>query len=419
MTMNGVAVIHVRWSGFLSRLSRYWPYILGAGVLVQLTGLLFNNDGSRYATQLYLLLFAPALLLLLSRRLSVETWRQLPACLLLGLCAWVLLCGWLHPGVAKGVGYWFKITGLLLLYVFAVASLVRQPRVFVGVLTAAMAMAVLFAWLTLYYQFGVLDKPLDYQAMRFAGRLSELGWNGFANLKHPIVAGLYYGVFATLAIGLLAGFPLRTWQAALLAAGICGLFAYILLTFSRGAWFSTATGCLAMLLLFPSRRSRLLLGAGALLLLVALFVFWPEIRHERQVGLSSRGLIWDEWARRFPVFWLTGAGAGANFAFTFPPPFDWSVKHAHSLYLQLWYEYGIVGILLFVALLASLLWKGWTCRTEPLARVGLALLAFAMVAMISDVYAIFHRPSPYWVVFWLPVGILLGVRQPSSARETA
>ena len=89
--------------------------------------------------------------------------------------------------------------------------------------------------------------------------------------------------------------------------------------------------------------------------------------------------------------------------------------HAHSLYLQLWYEFGIVGFLLFVGLLLSLLHKAWQCREQPLARLGAALLAFAMIAMVSDIYAVFHRPSPYWVVFWLPVGILLGVQKRQQA----
>ncbi|WP_244541010.1 O-antigen ligase family protein [Azotobacter beijerinckii] len=403
----------------LSRFSKAWPYVLGTGLVVQLTGLLFNNDGSRYATQTYLSLFVPALLLLLFRRLSAATWRQPSGGILLGLCAWVLLCGWLNPGSSSGPSHWSKIVLLVLLYVFAVASLVRQPRVFAGLLVAAVTVAAVFAWLTLYYQFGVLDKPLDYQALRLTGRLSELGWNGLADLDHPIVAGLYYGVFAVLATGLLVGLPVRAWQAALLVLGMLGLLAYILLTFSRGAWFATAAGAVVMLLLFPNLKAKTLLGGGALLLLVALPIFWPEIQYERQVGLSHRELIWANWGERLPTFWLWGAGAGADFEFVFPPPAQWSVKHAHSLYLQFWFEYGLPGILLLVALLASLLWKGWTCRAEPLARLGLALLAFALVAMVSDIYAIFHRPSPYWVVFWFPVGILLGVQRPRFASGAA
>ncbi|BCR24084.1 hypothetical protein KAM429_18590 [Aquipseudomonas alcaligenes] len=70
---------------------------------------------------------------------------------------------------------------------------------------------------------------------------------------------------------------------------------------------------------------------------------------------------------------------------------------------------------MFFALLLSLLWKAWVFRGQAIARLGAALLVFAMIAMVSDIYAVFHRPSPYWVVFWLPVGILLGVQKRQQA----
>lgn len=394
-----------------------WLWILALGLFVQLTGLLFNNDGSRYATQMYLLLFVPVLLLLLWRRLSLDTWRQVPGLLLLGLLAWVVLSSLLNTGSAKDPAYWLKIVGLIVLYVFAVASLARHQKAFNGLLIAVVVLAALFAWLTLYYQFVILEKPVEYKELRFAGRLSELGWRGLADLKHPVIAGLYYGVFAVLLTYLFVGLKVRVWQAVVLALGMLGLLAYVLLTFSRGAWFSTAAGALALLLLFPNIRSRSLIGVGCLLLLVAFYLFWSEIQNERAVGLSHRGFIWESWLDRLPEFWLMGAGAGADFVFVFPWG-SFSVFHAHSLYLQLWYEYGIVGIVLFALLLLSLLWKGWQCRAQPLARLGVALLVYAMVAMVSDVYAIFHRPSPYWVLFWFPVGILLGV-QPGNTEERA
>ncbi len=395
-----------------------WLWILALGLFVQLTGLLFNNDGSRYATQMYLLLFVPALLLLLWRRLSLDTWRQAPGLLLLGLLAWVVLSSLFNTDSGKAPAYWLKIVGLIVLYVFAVASLVRHQKAFNGLLIAVAVLAVLFAWLTLYYQFGVLEKPLEYNKIRLDGRLSELGWRGLADLRHPVIAGLYYGVFAVLLTYLFVGLKVRVWQAALLALGMLGLLAYVLLTFSRGAWFSTAAGGFALLLLFSNTRSRSLIGGGCLLMLVIVYLFWPEIQHELERGVSNRDLIWANWAERFPEFWSLGAGAGADFLFVFPGGW-FSVRHAHSLYLQLWYEYGIVGIILFALLLLSLLWKGWQCRAQPLARLGVALLVYAMVAMVSDVYAIFHRPSPYWVLFWFPVGILLGVRPGNAEERTA
>ncbi|MHA6493810.1 O-antigen ligase family protein [Pseudomonas borbori] len=397
----------------IATLPTAWLWILALGLFVQLTGPLFNNDGSRYATQTYLLLFMPTFLLLLWRRFSLSTWCQPPGCILLCLLAWVVLSSGFNTGSGKNLTYWLKIVGLIVFYVFAVASFVRHKSAFNGLLLASVALAALFAWLTLYYQFGVLDKPLEYNIVRISGRLSELGWRGMADLKHPVIAGLYYGVFVVLLTYLFVGLKVEVWQTALLALGMLGLLAYVLLTFSRGAWFSTAVGALVLLLLFPSTRSRSLIGTGCLLILVAAYLFWPEVQYELKRGVSNRDLIWANWAERFPTFWLAGAGAGADFQFAFPRPHYFSVIHAHSLYLQLWYEYGVVGIVLFVLLLLSLLQKGWQCRAQPLARLGIALLVYAMVAMVSDVYAIFHRPSPYWVLFWFPVGILLGVQSDS------
>ncbi|MEK8079565.1 O-antigen ligase family protein [Pseudomonas sp. XK-1] len=388
-------------------LPKAWFLVLVLGLFVQLTGLLFNSDGSRYATQTYLLLFVPALILLFWQRLSLHTWRQVPGVLFLCLLAWVLASSLFNPGSNNDADYWLKIVLLILLYVFAVASLVSHKRAFTGLLVAVVTLVAVFAWLTIYYQFVVLDKPLGYAVLRHA-RLYELGWRGLADLKNPIIAGLYYGVFAVLLTYLLVGFKVRAWQAALLVVGMAGLLVYVLFTASRGAWFSTAAGCLAALLLFPNIKSRTLIGLGCLVVAAAVYLFWPEIQHEREIGVSGRDLIWGNWADRLPEFWLMGAGAGADLIFNFPNS-NRGFLHAHSLYLQLWYEYGIVGFGLFVLLLLSLLWKGWQCRAEPLARLGLALLVLAMVAMVSDVYAIFHRPSPFWVLFWFPVGILLGV----------
>lgn len=389
--------------------------VMAVGLFLQLAGLLFNNDGSRYATQLYLLLFAPALGLLVSQRFAVGLWRQAPGIILLVLFAWVLLIAGGHPGASKTMGYWSKVVLLVMLYVFAVATLVRRERVFVGVVLVASIIAVVFAWLTLCYQYGVLGRPLTYPEVRLF-RLSELGWREFADLDHPIVAGLYYGVFTALLCWLFVRFPLRLWQSAALIFGVAGILLYVLFTFSRGAWFSVAVSIFTLLVIYPNFKSRALLSLAGVSLIAILWFFWPEIQAERGVGLSNRDQIWKNWLVHLPEFWLLGSGAGADLYYRFSNGYE--VIHSHSLYLQLWYEYGVVGITLFVALLLSLLWKGWQCREQPLARLGIALLVFAMVAMVSDVYAIFHRPSPYWVIFWFPVGILLGVQKPNSVAQT-
>lgn len=388
--------------------------LMAVGLFIQLAGLLFNNDSSRYATQLYLLLFVPALVLLVSQPLAADLWRQPSALILLALLSWVLLEAGFNPGSNAGIGRWAKVLLLVVLYLFCVASLVRRGRLFSVVLMAAVAVVAAFAWATLYYQYGVLERPLSYPEIR-QFRLHELGWRGLADLDHPIVAGLYYSVFAILLCWLFISSNIRIWQAGLMATGMLGLLLYVLFTFSRGAWFSLAGGLFILLLLTPNIRARSLLATGVMVLGLVLLLFWPQIQAEHSVGLSNRDQIWANWWVHFPEFWLLGSGAGADLYFKFPG-IDYRVIHAHSLYLQLWFELGIVGVLLFASLLFSLLWKAWVCRQQAVARLGAGLLVFAMIAMVTDIYAIFQRPSPYWLVLWLPVGILLGVSRPQAGE---
>ena len=395
-------------------LSRPGLALLALGLFVQLSGFLFNNDGSRQATQVYLLLFAPALILLIAERFALSLWRQPCALVLLALLGWVVLRGCFGDSW-KPLGYWPKVALLILLYVFVIGHLLSK-----GVIEVPLALAVLlaccFAWLTLLVQFVILDKPLAYEVLRSTGRLRELGWHGFADFSHPIPAGLYHGVFAVLLLSVLVERELKAWAWLAVLVGLAGLLVYVLLTFSRGAWFSTLAGGLTLLTLSPQRRARILLLIGALAILLMMVVFWSRVEHEWFLGTSQRGPIWLNWLARLPEFWALGEGAGVEMIYRYP----WGdmVNHAHSLYLQLWFEYGIVGIVLFVLLLGTALHKAWRLRADPSARVALATLVFALVAMVSDISAVFSRPSPYWVVLWLPVGLIIGLRSPVERPAT-
>lgn len=395
-----------------------WQAVLSLGLFLQISGILLIADGSSYSTQVHLLLLLPSLLLLLVRP-SLGLCRQPVTLALLGLLTCLILNAiWRPEAGGKSSGYWLRIALFVLLYIHAVGHLVRHPQTLLKLLTLCAVVAAVCAWMTLIHQFGIKATPLDYATIRDDARLYTLDWQGLADLKHPIIAGLYYGVFIiVLSQRLVADNP-RIWQSGLILLALAGLCAYVLLTFSRGAWIATLTSGLCLLLLFPGRTSRVLLISGACLLLGMLVWFWPEVRNEWLVrGASRRDLIWLSWLERLPDFWFWGAGPGAPFEFTYP--WGGSVKHAHSFYLQLWYQLGLPGITLFILFLGCLLHKGWRLRRQPLARLGLALLILAMVAMLSDVSTVFLRPNHYWVLFWLPAGILIGLRpaQPSDQRH--
>lgn len=400
-------------------LSANWQAVLSLGLFLQVSGILLIADGSRYSTQVHLFLLLPSLVLLLVRP-NFQLWKQPAVLALAGLLACLILNAlWRTDAADKSFGYWLKISLFVVLYIHAVGRLALHPRTLMTVLTLCAAVAAAFAWMTLIHQFGIKAIPLDYATIREDARLQTLDWQGLADLKHPIIAGLYYGVFIIVLSQRLVAAPLRIGQAGLILLGIAGLCAYVLLTFSRGAWISTLTAGLCLLLLFPGRVSRTLLISGAIVLVGMLIIFWPEVRNEWLVrGASRRDLIWLSWLERLPDFWLWGAGPGVPFDFTYP--WGGSIQHAHSLYLQLWYQLGLPGITLFILLLGCLLHKGWRLRQQPLARLGLAMLILAMMAMLSDIHSLFLRPNHYWVLFWLPAGILIGLQPcPSPAPQTS
>lgn len=402
-----------------SMLNLFFLFWASVGLFFQLAGLAFNNDGSKYATQLNLLLFLPALGLVLSSKPKLEFPKEMSTWLLILLFSWVLLYASIGYTDKDDLSGWFKNIFFICLYLSVLANIIVRQSLFVNVVSASVLVVSVFALLTLIYQFAVLKHSIDYDVARWR-RIHELGWNGFADLTHPIYAGLYYGAFAVMLTWIFINYKLKFWQYCLIFCGLAGLLIYVIYTFSRGAWASTCVaGFILLLLSWRNNKAKGLLYVGLGGLVLGTYYFWPELVSEQNIGVNGRQLIWAHWFHQLPSFWLWGNGADAAFSFTFPSglsriPAGFTVNQAHSLYLQFWFEYGVVGVSLFLAMLLSLLYKGWICRDQPLARLGVSLLIFALVAMVSEVHSIIMRPNPYWVVVWFPIGIIIGLNRAKS-----
>ncbi len=384
----------------------YWVYVLSFGLFVHVVGELFNNSGGRHAFQTYMLLFLPSLVLVLKERLCPRFWMEPERLVFCGFLGFTLMQGVFNPGSSGEAWHWLKIVILISLYVFAIAKAMQDERVFHVLLYAIVFGAAVFAAWTLIYQFLILERPFDYASLH-ANRLFEVGYKGFGNLKNPVISGLYYSV--PMVIGFYLYINNRSSRKLLvfLVAALFLVMAYVLLTFSRSAWFSTAVGLLMILALTPNRRSKKTFCLILLLLALSALMFMPELLHLQQRGLSGRELIWKDWLRNLDQFWLFGSGAGRDYLYTIYNVA--TLHHAHSLYLQVWFELGVFGILLFVMLLGVLARKGWRLRQHRLAKLGLGLLAFSATAMISDVGSLFEKKDAWWVVTWLPFGILLAL----------
>lgn len=118
-------------------------------------------------------------------------------------------------------------------------------------------------------------------------------------------------------------------------------------------------------------------------------------------GTSHRLDIWAESIRLIRERPLFGHGLADNIhvdgdrgeVFTFP----------HDLYLSLLFYSGIVGLLLFAAIVLALALRLIRLRGRPEVPVLAALLTDALLAGLTDLGQITKGPGPIWIILWLPL----------------
>jgi len=78
--------------------------------------------------------------------------------------------------------------------------------------------------------------------------------------------------------------------------------------------------------------------------------------------------------------------------------------HHHSLYLVTWYHGGLPALLCLLSLIVIALLRGRHSATNTNWQL---LLLFGLISIMADGKRLFESPDHIWLVFWLPLGILL------------
>lgn len=126
--------------------------------------------------------------------------------------------------------------------------------------------------------------------------------------------------------------------------------------------------------------------------------------HWRQIPLVGYGpggfqLQFAEWQ----VEWLRQHGPGRA-----DRRFAGDLDHAHNDYLELWVDYGPVGLCAFLGLCGWLIGKAWRLRPKIAPAFGGAAWACAASLLaIACVDFPFHRPAE-WGLYWIVLGALAG-----------
>lgn len=219
-----------------------------------------------------------------------------------------------------------------------------------------------------------------------------------------------FGIFAILA---LAKFQQkRTIAVSLSAAAIAASsLLFIWLNQSRTAFVALMLSLLIMVFLSGNVRRGMRWMIGVLFAIsIALVMIFPEVIEEAMVrGTSLRPQIWLEIWRHAVEAPILGHGLTTKVAVQFEN--IRLFETAHNAYLQVFWQGGLVGLGIFLLLLYVAARQAWVTGRRDGDMTIFCMLMFTMIVMLSGVDTLIERPRDQWILFWLPIALLLAGRQ--------
>lgn len=233
-------------------------------------------------------------------------------------------------------------------------------------------------------------------------RLQALG-----QLDQPVLGPLVFGLFAILAFFHLQspGYCRFRW---LYVATIVAVSALVLLTQSRGPIAALA---LTLLLGLTLRADWKVLAAAALVGVSLIAAYEATHDNSLYVALTQRGASYrlDAWMHavgQIEVRPILGHGLSADFALRVTDDYD--ITHPHSLFLGIAYYGGLLGLSLFVAVLALVARLVWQAQKTPEGPMLTCLYVYSLLAVLTDSHRPVTAPEEIWYFFWFPIAIIIG-----------
>lgn len=315
----------------------------------------------------------------------------------------------------------FHLTGLIFAVVLTSAVESEGELIRVSAFGAAgMAVASLYG---LYQSYVGVKVDILLVDMRYNADMPGRIYSFFQN---PNTLGQILVMLIPLSIGLI--FASRTFwgRLAALAASGLGILALVL-TLSRGSWLGLMVAAVVFVALYRYQLLPLFILAAA-----ALVPFLPETIINR--ALSSFNFRDTSISSRFPIYEASfksilhspvlGAGLGSELVWKFFARYGFykgtlTFAHLHNIFLQLWIECGLFGMLAFAGTSLSVFKESARAAArsrsalKPLLIGGASALTGALVCGMTDY--IWYYPRAL-CVFWFLMGILFaGIRLSKKA----
>jgi O-antigen ligase len=236
--------------------------------------------------------------------------------------------------------------------------------------------------------------------------ISASDWRleGDSAFNRPLHAAHYFGFFATY--GLVRCYQeAKTRKWLIYAASLIPSLLYILLTFSRGPLISYILVYLVISIFWfkkPTHAILAIIFAGGVTL-----VYFDTLT---QRGSSFRLEIWHSSIELIQSNFWFGIGEGTKLDIPYGP--NRLAPHAHNLFLDVFTRSGFFGLLLINVIALFVAYRTW--RAVPSEHLFVGTLLFFFLAMMTDVQKLINSPSGGYVVFWLPLTILLVMNSRTS-----
>lgn len=311
--------------------------------------------------------------------------------------------------------FWKSYVELGLIYFIAFAAI--RTREQICTVLSLMCVTALAVSLDFYSVVSTEDLSHFSDSGRYAGVLGYAGVNGLAAFASML--GLFLAALVTTQAG-------RKIRAVALMA-LIGCIYCLLFAFSRGAYLAFAAGLLLITLL----QKRFLLALGVTALLGVAFVL-PSAVSERISGTyvqtgsggevlessaEERVIIWEDAISLIRTFPLRGTG------FQTYPYMHRSLGYGdtHNFYLKVMVEEGLMGIVIFLAILAEMFKQGialFRNTNDPLySAIGIGFAGCIAGAAVANVFG--DRWSYLQVdsYLWILLALVARARLLSTSAE--
>lgn len=360
--------------------------VFPVGIFVLLTGLLWIGDHGRYSKLFYWFLLLPALLLVIVQPRTFVRMFSSRIVIAYSIFSFYVLVSIFWSSPDDSVLSLVKHPLFALLLFFSVFELAQHRfDLLCLVLKWSAICAVIAALITI---------------ARFVGEGTHTRLAGYGALYNPLLVSHVFGFFVALWFGMYFTKSELFQPMPLFGILICG--ALIFATGSRTPLVAMLAAVVWLAALSVNRKAVFVLGA-TLLLGVGVIIFSPEIITQR--GFSYRTEIWAIALRQIAEMIWVGHGYGSPLSIqldSIPYPFS----DPHNLTLQVLYDGGVVGLVLWLSIYVVALERSWQLRRDKWVLACSATVVYGMAAGFTEGGTIFSRPEEHWFLIWIPLALL-------------